>query len=167
MRTGRVERTGIAGRKRWDTLAAGAVSGVAHRAYLGNYRVLDSDGGGFEDLIALGLEEATADGFDVINLSLGGTADDTLGFLDQAIERAVNEDLRIVVVSAGNAGAGEMTIGSPGIAPSAITVGASSNAHTIGRGHGRSTGALRRRWSRYAQRPVTRSVPQPTEGHVT
>ncbi|HSO75160.1 MAG TPA: S8 family serine peptidase, partial [Blastocatellia bacterium] len=112
------------------------LSGVAPRAYLGNYRVLDDDGGGFEDLIALALEEAAADGFDVINLSLGGPADDTLGFLDRAVETAVNVDGRIVVLSAGNEGNGgdddEMTVGSPGISPSAITVAASSNAHIVG-----------------------------------
>lgn len=113
-----------------------ALSGVAHRAYLGNYRVLDSEGGGFEDLIALALEAAAADGFDVINLSLGGPADDTLGFLDQAVETAVNVNGRIVVLSAGNEGNGgvddEMTVGSPGISPSAITVAAASNAHIVG-----------------------------------
>jgi subtilisin family serine protease len=111
------------------------LSGVAPRAYLGNYRSLDSTGSGFEDLIALALEEATADGFDVANLSLGGDADDTLGFLDRAVETAVRDGM-IVVISAGNSGDGgvddDMTIGSPGIAPSAITVAAASNSHIVG-----------------------------------
>ncbi|HYV04623.1 MAG TPA: S8 family serine peptidase, partial [Blastocatellia bacterium] len=101
----------------------------------GNYRVLDAEGSGFEDQIALALDEAIADGFDVANLSLGGPADDTMGFLDNAIEDAVREGM-IVVCSAGNDGAGgeddDMTVGSPGIAPSAITVAASSNAHIVG-----------------------------------
>jgi subtilisin family serine protease len=113
----------------------GTLSGVAPRAYLGNYRVLDSAGEGFEDVVALGLEEAAADGFDVINLSLGTTADDTLGFLDETVETAVNVDKKIVVLSAGNFGNGgiddDMSIGSPGISPSAITVGASSNLHIL------------------------------------
>ena len=111
------------------------LSGVAPRAFLGNYRVLDAEGSGFEDQIALALDEAIADGFDVANLSLGGPADDTMGFLDNAIEDAVREGM-IVVCSAGNDGAGgeddDMTVGSPGIAPSAITVAASSNAHIVG-----------------------------------
>ena len=112
-----------------------ALSGVAPRAYLGNYRVLDGAGDGFEDSIAVALDEAVADGFDVVNLSLGGTADDTLGFLDRAVETAVSNGM-IVVCSAGNSGDGgqddDMTIGSPGISPSAITVAASSNAHIVG-----------------------------------
>ncbi|MEK6299205.1 MAG: S8 family serine peptidase [Acidobacteriota bacterium] len=112
-----------------------ALSGVAPRAFLGNYRVLDEEGNGFEDQIALALDEALSDGFDVANLSLGGPADDTIGFLDQAVEDAVSGGM-IVVCSAGNEGAGgeddDMTIGSPGIAPSAITVAASSNAHIVG-----------------------------------
>jgi subtilisin family serine protease len=113
-----------------------ALSGVAHRAYLGNYRVLDEDGSGLESMIVLALEEAVADDFDVINMSLGGPADDRLGFLDQAVETAVNVSGVVVVLSAGNEGNGgdddEMTVGSPGISPSAITVGASSNAHIVG-----------------------------------
>lgn len=113
-----------------------ALSGVAPRAYLGNYRVLDAEGGGFEDLVALGLEAAAADGFDVINLSLGGPPTNTLGLLENAVETAVNMDKRIVVLSAGNEGNGgvddEKTVGSPGISPSAITVAAASNAHIVG-----------------------------------
>ncbi|MFY9610106.1 MAG: S8 family serine peptidase [Blastocatellia bacterium] len=113
-----------------------ALSGVAPHAYLGNYRVLDREGSGLEDLVALGLEEAAADGFDVINLSLGGPPNATLGFLENAVETAVNVNARIVVLSAGNEGNGgvddEMTVGSPGISPSAITVAAASNAHIVG-----------------------------------
>ncbi len=113
-----------------------ALSGVAPRAYLGNYRVLDAEGNGFEDLVTLGLEEAAADGFDVINLSLGGDPTDELGLLENAVETAVNVHGRIVVLSAGNEGNGgvedEMTVGSPGISPSAITVAAASNAHIVG-----------------------------------
>ena len=127
---------GIAAGNSGTVSPLGNLSGVAPRAYLGNYRVLDSFGDGFEDLVAFGLEEAAADGFDVINLSLGGPADDTLGFLDQAVETAVNVAHKIVVLSAGNDGDGgvddEMTVGSPGISPSAITVAAASNAHIVG-----------------------------------
>jgi subtilisin family serine protease len=112
------------------------LSGVAPRAYLGNYRVLDAEGSGLEDMVALGLEAATADGFDVINLSLGGPPSDTLGFLENAVETAVQVNGRIVVLSAGNEGNGgvddERTVGSPGISPSAITVAAASNAHIVG-----------------------------------
>ncbi|MDQ2855355.1 MAG: S8 family serine peptidase, partial [Acidobacteriota bacterium] len=112
------------------------LSGVAPRAFLGNYRVLDSSGTGFDDLISNALQDALADGFQVANLSLGGPATNTLGLLDQAVENAVAAGMT-VVVAAGNTGDnGVGTIESPGIAPSAITVGASSNSHVVGPGAG-------------------------------
>ncbi len=118
------------------------LSGVAPRAFLGNYRVLDSHGDGFEDLIANALQEALADGFDVASLSLGGPAATTLGLLDQAVENAVSAGMSIVI-AAGNSGElGAGTIESPGIAPSAITVGASSNAHVVGPGANISVSGL-------------------------
>jgi subtilisin family serine protease len=110
----------------------GIINGVAPRAYVGNYRVFGKTGSSTTDIIARGLEEAVADGFDVLNLSLGGTAGNTLDFLAQRVEAAVAAG-KVVVVSAGNSGAeGEMTIGTPGIAPHAITVAAVTNSHLIG-----------------------------------
>lgn len=114
----------------------GGLSGVAPRAYLGNYRVLGAAGGGATDLIARGIDEAVADHFDVINLSLG-TADPPsgAGFLEDVVQRAVDAGV-VVVIAAGNTEDSEdgqpMTIRSPGIAPAAITVGASSNSHLTG-----------------------------------
>ena len=110
------------------------LSGVAPRAFLGNYRVLDSVGNGTDSKIIQGLEAAVADGFEVANLSLGGPATTTLGMLDTAVENAVVAGMT-VVTSAGNSGeGGPGTIESPGIAPSAITVGSSSNSHVVGPG---------------------------------
>jgi len=113
----------------------GPVSGVAPRAYLGNYRVLDNNGSGSDDLIAAGLEEAARDGFDVANMSLGAAATTGFDLLSQAVERAVAIGM-VVVVAAGNAGTAgtddQMTIDSPGIAPSAITVASITNAHFVG-----------------------------------
>ena len=110
----------------------GPVSGVAPGAFLGNYRVLSASGSGFDFLIAQGLEEAVSDGFDIASLSLGATAGSTLGVLDTAVENAVSAGM-VVVVAAGNDGdTGEMSIDSPGVAPHAITVAASSNGHVIG-----------------------------------
>src|SRR5262249_48795849 len=114
----------------------GPISGVAPQAFLGNYRVLDAGGNGRDDRIAQALEEAVSDGFDVLSKSLGATADAKLNFLEQTVETAVNIGGKVVVISAGNAGnsgSGDaMTIGSPGVAPSAITVAASSNGHIVG-----------------------------------
>lgn len=115
------------------------ISGVAPRGFLGNYRVLDSSGHGFDDLISQALQDALTDGFDVANLSLGGPATATLGLLDQAVENAVTAGMT-VVVAAGNEGIDEqgvlvpMSIDSPGVAPSAITVGSSSNSHVVAPG---------------------------------
>lgn len=113
----------------------GLISGVAPRAFLGNYRVLDRGGSGPSDGIAAAVEEAVRDGFDVINLSLGSQAGNGLDFLSQTVESAVAAG-RIVTIAAGNEGNGgdddEATIASPGIAPSAITVAASTNAHLTG-----------------------------------
>ncbi|MEK6320710.1 MAG: S8 family serine peptidase [Acidobacteriota bacterium] len=115
------------------TSPLGTISGVAPMAYLGNYRVLRRDGAGSTDLIAQGIEQAVADGFDVLNLSLGGETSGGLDITATAVEAAVAAG-RVVVISAGNFGDGgaAMTITTPGIAPSAITVGATTNAHIVG-----------------------------------
>ncbi len=113
----------------------GLISGVAPRAYLGNYRVLDRNGSGPDDAIASAIEAAVSDGFDVLSLSLGGTAGSSLDFLARTVENAVAAG-RVVTVAAGNSGNGgtddEASVKSPGIAPSAITVAASTNSHLAG-----------------------------------
>jgi len=115
------------------------LTGVAPRAFLGNYRVLDANGDGFDDKIIQGLQAAMQDGFDIASLSLGGPATSSLGLLDQAVENAVAGGM-IVVVAAGNDGVDANgavvpgSIESPGIAPSAITVGSSTNSHVVGAG---------------------------------
>ncbi|HEX8089283.1 MAG TPA: S8 family serine peptidase, partial [Blastocatellia bacterium] len=113
----------------------GPISGVAPRAWLGNYRVLDESGNGFSDLIARGLEDAERDGFDVANLSLGDAAKSGRDVLVKSVESVVDLGM-VVVIAAGNSGDGglddEMTVTTPGIAPSAITVAATTNAHFVG-----------------------------------
>jgi minor extracellular serine protease Vpr len=112
----------------------GPLCGVAPHAYLGNYRVLGKNGSGSSDLIAAGLDEAVRDGFDVANMSLGSAASSELDFLAAAVERAVAAGM-VVAVAGGNDGKGgvgdDMSIGSPGIAPSAITVASTTNAHAV------------------------------------
>jgi minor extracellular serine protease Vpr len=111
----------------------GVISGVAPMAYLGNYRVLNAAGSGATDLIAQGIEQAVTDGFDILSLSLGGDAGPDQDITTEAVEAAVAAG-RVVVVAAGNNGDGgaPMTISSPGIAPSAITVAATTNSHVVG-----------------------------------
>src|SRR5581483_1381137 len=74
------------------------------------------------------LDDAVADGMDVISLSLGTTL--ATRFEDdpevQAVERASALGV-IVVAAAGNSGPDRATISAPATAPSAIAVGASYN----------------------------------------
>jgi subtilisin family serine protease len=113
----------------------GPLSGVAPRAYLGNYRVFSNSSAGV-DLIGRAIDEAVADHFDVINMSLGTTDPPTAaGFLEDVVQRAVDAGV-VVVIAAGNTNEDDtgqpMTISSPGISPGAITVGATSNSHLAG-----------------------------------
>src|SRR3989441_2775793 len=107
------------------------LSGIAPKAYLGNYNVFPGnvlDASSHD--IAKAVEAAVADGMDVLNLSLGGTAKP-----DDVLVNAVNSatDAGVVVaIAAGNSGPGAGTIDSPGIADKVITVGASTNPHFIG-----------------------------------
>ena len=103
----------------------GVLKGVAPDAKILGFKVLDSRGyGNWEGIIA-GVERAVIDDADILSLSLGGggNPDDPLS---QAVDNAVLAG-KVVVVAAGNSGPWEQTIGSPGTARKAITVGASDN----------------------------------------
>src|SRR6266702_1108301 len=107
------------------------LSGIAPKAFLGSYNVFPGNvlGASSHD-ISKAVEAAVADGMDVLNLSLGGTANP-----DDVLVNAVNAatDAGVVVaIAAGNAGPGAGTIESHGIADKVITVGASTNPHFIG-----------------------------------
>ncbi len=113
------------------------LSGVAPRAWIGNYRVfslptLSGDSANTPEIIAA-FEQAVLDGMDVINFSAGGPeiepANDALV---EAIENVVLAGV-VPVISAGNErdDFGLGSIGSPGTAPDAITVGAATNAHVF------------------------------------
>jgi len=109
------------------------VSGIAPDAYIGNYKVLTiptTDFGldGNSPEIAAGIEQAVKDGMDVINLSLGEPeVEPTRDIVVQAIDAAADAGV-VPVIAAGNSfgEAGRGGIGSPGNAPEAITVAASS-----------------------------------------
>jgi subtilisin family serine protease len=109
------------------------ISGIAPRAYLGNYKALTvptSDFGldGNSPEIAKAIDQAVADGMNVINLSIGEPEveprrDIVVRALDNAAAAGV-----VPVVAAGNdfGSAGFGSVGSPANAPAAITVGAST-----------------------------------------
>ena len=109
--------------------------GVAPRAYLGNYKVLTiptaSEVGldGNSPEIVAGIEAAVADGMDVINLSLGEPEiEPARDIVTRAIDAAVDAGV-VAAVAAGNdfADSGRGSIGSPGTAAKAITVGATTS----------------------------------------
>ena len=136
-----------------NTGPADTIEGIAPKAYLGSYKVFGSPGindGAFDDQIISALEDAVKDGMNVAVLSLGGPA--LSGPLDEgaacgltgttpcdpeviAIENATKAGL-LVVAAGGNEGdTGTQlptlgTVDSPGHAPSAIAVGATTNSHT-------------------------------------
>ena len=101
----------------------GTISGIAPRAHIIAYKGL-GNGGGFTSDLAAAIDQAVADGVDVINYSIGGGAGavtaDELAFLFAA-------DAGVFVsVSAGNSGPGVSTLGDPGTKPWLTTVGAST-----------------------------------------
>ena len=129
---------------------AGLISGIAPKAYLGNYKIFGSPGvndGTFTDIVLTALNTAFDDGFDIANLSVGNPglfalADSFCGtggkqicdLLASGVRTAIRRGMT-VVISAGNDGDIGLklptltTIGSPGTVPEAITVGATTNGH--------------------------------------
>jgi subtilisin family serine protease len=116
-----------------NTQAEGArISGVAPRAYLGNYKALtiptDADVGldGNSPELVAAIEAAVADGMDVINMSLGEPEiEPSRDIVAKALGAAARAGV-VPVVSAGNdfEDFGRGSVGSPGATPQAITVGA-------------------------------------------
>ncbi|HST25456.1 MAG TPA: S8 family serine peptidase [Gaiellaceae bacterium] len=117
------------------------LSGVAPRAWLGNYRVFNVPapfvGGDFAETpeIVAAFESAVADGMNVINFSGGGPESDPAN--DAMIPTVKNVAAAgvVPVIAAGNDrdDFGLGTVGSPGSAPDAITVAAVTNSHFFGR----------------------------------
>ncbi len=131
------------------------ITGLAPKAFLGNYKIFGSPGiidGAYTDAVLMALDDAFADGMNVVNLSLGGPAfgaplendsfcTSELGSTPCdpeaiAVENAVKNNMS-VVAAAGNGGQdGHFqssstldSVGSPGYAPDAIAVAATGNSH--------------------------------------
>ena len=104
--------------------------GAAPEADLYAYRVLGAGGGGTSEDIIAGIDKAVQDDMDVINMSLGATLNDPLYATSIAVNNAVLSGVT-TVIAAGNSGDKMYTLGSPGSAALALTVGASSVAIDI------------------------------------
>src|ERR1035437_5717195 len=153
-----------------NTGPLGTITGVAPKAFLGNYKVFGSPGVNeytYRSAWIQALTDALNDGMDIVTLSLGEGDPAFFGPLDtgvgacgdpgdcdlgaQAVESATRLGT-LVVAAAGNGGnigfrgVTQDAVNSPGTAPGAITVGASANSHLVYqtvRVNGSSLGNLR------------------------
>ncbi|WP_031132754.1 MULTISPECIES: S8 family peptidase [Streptomyces] len=105
--------------------SGGKYKGVAPGAKILNGKVLDDGGYGSDSEILAGMEWAAAEGADVINMSLGGGDTPAIDPLEAAVNKLSDEKGVLFAIAAGNEGDfGEQTVGSPGSAAAALTVGA-------------------------------------------
>ena len=115
-------------------------SGVAPRANLITYRVCyigepqsPDSGGCAASAILAAIDQAVADGVDVINYSIGSSASDpwSNGSISRAFLNARDAGV-FVATSAGNDGPNESTVGSPANAPWLVAVGSATHNVTSG-----------------------------------
>ncbi|MEE1813356.1 S8 family peptidase [Streptomyces sp. BE133] len=111
--------------------SGGTYKGVAPGADLLVGKVLSDAGGGEVSWIVNGMEWAAAQGADVVSMSLGGPASSPDDPMTQAVDRLSATTGTLFVIAAGNSGPEATTIGSPGTADSALTVGAVDKADAL------------------------------------
>ncbi len=110
------------------------ITGVAPKAWIGGYKIVPlNTGEAAEDVILKAMDDALADGMDIINLSFGspfafGTGPDLLPGV--AFERLKSFGV-MVFVAAGNDGPGSNTMGDFASQPSVIAVGSTRNDRTF------------------------------------
>jgi len=102
----------------------GNLKGIAPNSKILMYKVSEDGESVPSHLIIKAIEKSIEDGADIINISLGINQTNTK--IDQAVNKAIKNNI-FVVTAAGNFGPELSTIGSPGINPNAITVGATFN----------------------------------------
>ncbi|MFD5568261.1 S8 family peptidase [Streptomyces cadmiisoli] len=102
--------------------SGGKFKGVAPGAEILNGKVLDDNGFGDDSGILAGMEWAAEQGADVVNLSLGGPDSPEVDPLEAAVNRLSAEKGILFAIAAGNSG--PESVGSPGSADAALTVGA-------------------------------------------
>ncbi|MGS2614540.1 S8 family serine peptidase [Micromonospora sp. LZ34] len=103
--------------------SGGDRKGVAPGADLIVGKVLDDEGYGQDSWIIAGMQWAAESGADVVNMSLGDASlTDGTDPMTAAVNTLTAQHGTLFVVASGNAG--PQTIGAPGVAASALTVGA-------------------------------------------
>ena len=102
----------------------GNLKGIAPNSKILMYKVSEDGESVPTELIIKAIEKSIEDDADIINISLGINQTNTK--IDQAVNKAIKNNI-FVVTAAGNFGPELNTIGSPGINPNVITVGATFN----------------------------------------
>jgi subtilisin family serine protease len=104
--------------------SGGKYKGVAPGAKILDGKVLDDFGSGDESGIIAGMQWAADQGAKVANLSLGGFDSPAVDPIEAAVNKLSAEKGILFVIAAGNDGPAAGTVGSPGSAEAALTVGA-------------------------------------------
>ncbi|UCM86603.1 S8 family peptidase [Streptomyces marincola] len=102
----------------------GAAPGVAPGASLLNGKVLDDTGFGRESDIIEAMQWAVDSGADIVNMSLGTDDGPGIDPMEEAVNTLSAQSDTLFVIAAGNSGPHAGTVGSPGSAAAALTVGA-------------------------------------------
>ncbi|MCO8274731.1 S8 family serine peptidase [Actinoplanes sp. TRM 88003] len=103
----------------------GRERGVAPGVDLQIGKVLDNGGAGYDSWIIAGMEWAARERkAKIVSMSLGGGPTDGTDPMSQAVNRLSAETGALFVIAAGNSGPSETTVGTPGAADAALTVGA-------------------------------------------
>ncbi|MDA3130297.1 S8 family serine peptidase [Aliibacillus thermotolerans] len=105
--------------------ANGSVKGVAPEAEIYMYRALGPGGFGSTEKILAAIERAIEDEVDILNLSLGSPINGPDWPTSVALNKAAEQGV-LTVTSSGNSGPSMWSVGSPGTADQAISVGAST-----------------------------------------
>ncbi|MDX3070866.1 S8 family serine peptidase [Streptomyces sp. MI02-7b] len=116
--------------------SAGKYKGVAPDATLLVGKVCDNDGFCPDDAVINGMTWASEAGAKAVNLSLGSPPYAQTDPLTEAVEKLTAEHGTLFVIAAGNEGAPAAdyfggTVGSPGIADSALTVGSTTKQDAL------------------------------------
>lgn len=109
----------------------GKRKGVAPGAELLVGKVLGNDGSGQTSWILEGMDWAARSGAKIVSMSLGGNASGPSDVLSETVDALSESTGTLFVIAAGNSGPGEQTLGTPGIADSALTVGAVDKSDSL------------------------------------
>ncbi|MET9227581.1 S8 family peptidase [Lentzea sp. NPDC003310] len=111
--------------------SGGKYHGVAPDARILDVKVLGDNGSGADSGIIAGMEWAVEQGAQIVNMSLGGYDTPGVDPIEEAVNRLSADRGALFVIAAGNSGPGSRTIGSPGTADAALTVGAVDDQNRI------------------------------------